>query len=260
LRFNRVIARGVNPMEGKMTYLQRREVVFGLAGIALSQAILGRASMAFAADKIKPSASSALIVVDVQNCFLPGGSLAVKDGDQVIPVINRIAKSFENVVMTQDWHTPHHISFASSHEGKKPFETIKLAYGNQVLWPDHCVQGTEGAQIAKDINIPQAELIIRKGFHNDVDSYSAFVEADKETQTGLASYLKERKIDTVFVTGLATDFCVAWTAIDARHAGLNVYVVDDACRGIDINGSVAKAWEDMTAAGVKKIQSSDIAG
>jgi len=243
-----------------MTYLQRREVVFGLAGIALAQAILGRASMAFAADKIKPSASSALIVVDVQNCFLPGGSLAVKDGDQVIPVINRIAKSFENVVMTQDWHTPHHISFASSHEGKKPFETIKLAYGNQVLWPDHCVQGTEGAQIARDINIPQAELIIRKGFHNDVDSYSAFVEADKETQTGLASYLKERKIDTVFVTGLATDFCVAWTAIDARHAGLNVYVVDDACRGIDINGSVTKAWEDMTAAGVKKIQSSDIAG
>jgi nicotinamidase/pyrazinamidase len=227
--------------------------------MALAQMAFGRVGVALAADKITPGPSAALIVVDVQNCFLPGGSLAVKDGEQVIPVINRIAKSFENIVMTQDWHTPHHISFASTHDGKKPFEMIKLSYGNQVLWPDHCVQGTDGAAIAKDINIPQAELIIRKGFHNDVDSYSAFVEADKETNTGLASYLKERKISTVFVTGLATDFCVAWTAIDARHAGFNVYVVDDACRGIDINGSVAKAWDDMTAAGVKKIQSSDIA-
>ena len=227
--------------------------------MTLASTTFGRLGAAFAAEKIKPGPSSALIVVDVQNCFLPGGSLAVKDGEQVILVINRISKSFENVVMTQDWHTPHHVSFASTHDGKKPFEMIKLSYGNQVLWPDHCVQGTDGASIAKDINIPQAALIIRKGFHNDVDSYSAFVEADKETYTGLASYLKERKIDTVFVTGLATDFCVAWTAIDARHAGFTVYVVDDACRGIDINGSVAKAWEDMTAAGVKKIQSSDIA-
>lgn len=242
-----------------MTQMQRRQVLFGLAGIAAVPTLFVKAGTAFAADRIKPGPSSALIVVDVQNCFLPGGSLAVKDGDQVIPVINRIAKSFENVVLTQDWHTPHHVSFASSHDGKKPFEVIKLSYGNQVLWPDHCVQGTDSAAIAKDINIPQAALIIRKGFHNDVDSYSAFVEADKETLTGLASYLKERKIDTVFVTGLATDFCVAWTAIDARHAGFNVYVVDDACRGIDLNGSLAKAWADMTAAGVKKIESSDIA-
>jgi nicotinamidase/pyrazinamidase len=242
-----------------MTSLRRREVIFGLAGVAVAQAMLGRASVAIAADKIKPGPSSALIVVDVQNCFLPGGSLAVKDGDQVIGVINRIAKDFDNVILTQDWHTVHHVSFASSHDGKKPFEVIKLPYGNQVLWPDHCVQGTDGAQIAKGIDIPHAELIIRKGFHNDVDSYSAFLEADKETRTGLAGYLKERKIDTVFVTGLATDFCVAWTAIDARNAGLDVYVVDDACRGIDINGSVAKAWADMTAAGVKKIDSSDLA-
>jgi nicotinamidase/pyrazinamidase len=241
-----------------MTSLRRREVIFGLAGVAVAQAMLGRASVAIAADKIKPGPSSALIVVDVQNCFLPGGSLAVKDGDQVIGVINRIAKDFDNVILTQDWHTVHHVSFASSHDGKKPFEVIKLPYGNQVLWPDHCVQGTDGAQIAKGIDIPHAELIIRKGFHNDVDSYSAFLEADKETRTGLAGYLKERKIDTVFVTGLATDFCVAWTAIDARNAGLNVYVVDDACRGIDINGSVAKAWADMTAAGVRKIESSDL--
>jgi nicotinamidase/pyrazinamidase len=215
--------------------------------------------MALAADKIKPGPSSALIVVDVQNGFLPGGSLGVKDGNQVIPVINRIAKAFQNVVMTQDWHPAHHISFASSHEGKKPFDMIKLPYGDQVLWPDHCVQGTEGAQIAKDIHIPQAQLIIRKGFHHHVDSYSAFIEADKETKTGLAGYLNERKIDTVFVAGLATDFCVAWTAMDARKAGLEAYVVDDACRGIDIDGSVAKAWDDMSKLGVRKIVSSDIA-
>ena len=242
-----------------MLHLQRREVLIGLASVTLAQVVFGRTGALLAADKIKPTASSALIVVDVQNCFLPGGSLAVKEGDQVIPVINRIAKGFENVVMTQDWHTPHHISFASTHEGKKPFEMIKLAYGNQVLWPDHCVQGTEGAQIAKDINIPHAELIVRKGYHNEVDSYSAFLEADKETRTGLGGYLKERGIDTVFITGLATDFCVAWTAIDARHAGLTTYVVEDACRGIDVGGSLAKAWTDMTEAGVKKIQSSDIA-
>ena len=242
-----------------LQHLQRREVLIGLASVTLAQIVFGRTGALLAADKIKPTASSALIVVDVQNCFLPGGSLAVKEGDQVIPVINRIAKGFENVVMTQDWHTPHHISFASTHEGKKPFEMIKLAYGNQVLWPDHCVQGTEGAQIAKDINIPHAELIVRKGYHNEVDSYSAFLEADKETRTGLGGYLKERGIDTVFITGLATDFCVAWTAVDARHAGLTVYVVEDACRGIDVGGSLAKAWTDMTEAGVKKIQSSDIA-
>jgi nicotinamidase/pyrazinamidase len=163
-----------------MLHLQRREVLIGLASVTLAQAVFGRTGAVLAADKIKPTASSALIVVDVQNCFLPGGSLAVKEGDQIIPVINRIAKGFENVVMTQDWHTPHHVSFASTHEGKKPFEVIKLAYGNQVLWPDHCVQGTEGAQIAKDISIPQAALVIRKGYHNEVDSYSAFLEADRK--------------------------------------------------------------------------------
>jgi nicotinamidase/pyrazinamidase len=246
-------------MEGNMTYLQRREVVAGLAGSAIGEVLLGQARLALAADKIKPNASSALIVVDVQNCFLPGGSLAVKDGDQVIPIINRIAKGFDNVVMTQDWHTPNHMSFASSYPDKKPFETTKVGYGDQVLWPDHCVQDTEGAQIAKDIKIPQANLIIRKGFRKDVDGYSAFMEADRKTHSGLASYFKERGIDTVFITGLATDFCVAWTAVDARHAGLTTYVVEDACRAIDVNGSLAKAWEDMTAAGVKRIQSSDLA-
>ncbi len=237
---------------------QRRRFTLNVAGFALANSLVGRGGMAMAADKIKPDASSALIVVDVQNCFLPGGSLAVKDGDQVIPVINRIAKGFANVVMTQDWHTPHHVSFASSHPGKKPFEVIKLAYGDQVLWPDHCVQGTDGAQLSKDLKIPNAELIIRKGFHNDVDSYSAFLEADQKTHTGLTSYLNERGIKTVFVTGLATDFCVAWTAIDARRAGFTAYVIEDACRGIDANGSLAKAWADMKTNGVKKIQSSDL--
>ena len=239
-----------------MTDLQRRDVIAGLAGLAVG--LFAPARSAFAADKIKPGASSALIVVDVQNCFLPGGSLAVKEGDQVIPVINRIAKGFDNVVMTQDWHTPNHMSFASSHPNQKPFDVIKVAYGDQVLWPDHCVQDTNGAQIAKDIKIPQANLIIRKGFRKDVDSYSAFMEADRKTNSGLASYFKERGIDTVFLTGLATDFCVAWTAVDARHAGLTTYVVEDACRGIDVNGSLAKAWADMTAAGVQKIQSIDL--
>jgi nicotinamidase/pyrazinamidase len=234
--------------------LDRRLMLFGLAGIAMAGA-----RPSFAADKIKPDKASALIVVDVQNCFLPGGSLAVKDGDKVVPVINTLAKGFENVVMTQDWHTPGHVSFASSHAGKKPFETVKLSYGDQVLWPDHCVQGTDGAALSKDLNIPNAQLVIRKGFHKDVDSYSAFLEADKKTHTGLGAYLKERRIKTIFVTGLATDFCVAWSAIDGRRAGLKVYVVEDACRGIDTQGSLAKAWADMSKAGVKKIQSADIA-
>ena len=153
------------------------------------------------AQPIKPDEASALLVIDVQNCFLPGGSLAVKDGEQVVPVINRIAKGFANVVMTQDWHTAGHVSFASTHSGKKPFETVDLPYGKQVLWPDHCVQGTEGAALSKDLSIPQAELIIRKGFHKDVDSYSAFTEADGKTTTGLAGYLKARKIKRVFVAG-----------------------------------------------------------
>jgi len=234
----------------------RRQILAGLGAAGLAAAI--RRS-AFAAEAIKPGDTAALLVIDVQNCFLPGGSLAVKDGEQVVPVINKIAKAFSNVVMTQDWHTPAHVSFASTHSGRKPFEVIDLAYGKQVLWPDHCVQGTEGAALSKDLSIPQAELIIRKGFHNDVDSYSAFAEADGKTSTGLAAYLKARGIDRVFVAGLATDFCVAWTALDARKAGFETYVVEDACRGIDTQGSLAKAWADMAAAGVARIKSDDIA-
>jgi len=230
-----------------------------LAGICLGAIATSMSGKLAAATPVKPDDASALLVIDVQNCFLPGGSLAVKDGDQVIPVINRIAKRFANVVMTQDWHTAGHVSFASSHPGKKPFDTIDLAYGKQVLWPDHCVQGTDGAALSSNLAIPQAGLVIRKGFHKDVDSYSAFTEADGKTTTGLAAYLKARNIKRVFVAGLATDFCIAWSALDARKAGFETYVVEDACRGIDTQGSLAKAWSDMAKAGVKRIQSGDIA-
>ena len=233
--------------------LDRRRI---LAGLGATASLVSNRVWAAA---IKPDDTSALLVIDVQNCFLPGGSLAVKDGEQVIPVINRIAKGFANVVMTQDWHTAGHISFASSHDGKKPFETVDLAYGKQVLWPDHCVQGTDSALLSKDLSIPQAGLVIRKGFHKDVDSYSAFTEADGKTTTGLAAYLKARNLQRLFVAGLATDFCVAWAALDARKAGFETYVVEDACRGIDTQGSLAKAWSDMDKAGVKRIQSGDIA-
>jgi nicotinamidase/pyrazinamidase len=235
--------------------MQRRTIL--QAGAALG--LVAMAPQLFAAGKIKPDGKSALIVVDVQNCFLDGGTLAVKDGNAVIPVINQLAPMFENVVVTQDWHTAGHASFASAHGGKKPFETTKLKYGTQVLWPDHCVQGTDDAALGKELKVPTAQLIIRKGFHKDMDSYSAFEEADHKTATGLAGYLKARGIKTVFVTGLATDFCVAWTAMDARKAGFNAYVVEDATRGIDLNGSLAAAWKQMASKGVKRIQSSDIA-
>jgi nicotinamidase/pyrazinamidase len=219
---------------------------------------LGFAASALAAGKLKPSAKSALIVVDVQNCFLDGGTLAVKGGNEVIPIINRLAPQFENIVVTQDWHTAGHASFASTHAGKKPFETTKLSYGTQVLWPDHCVQGTDDAALGKELKLPTAQLIIRKGFHKEMDSYSAFEEADHKTPTGLAGYLKARGIKTLFVTGLATDFCVAWTAMDGRKAGFEVYVIEDATRAIDLNGSLAAAWKQMGAKGIKRIQSSDI--
>jgi nicotinamidase/pyrazinamidase len=243
-------------LQGRSDMLDRRQILAGLGTMAIAAMA---ARPLWAAASIRIDDSSALLVIDVQNCFLPGGSLAVKDGDQVVPVINRLAKGFANVVMTQDWHTAGHVSFASAHAGKKPFETIDLAYGKQVLWPDHCVQGTDGASLSKDLSIPQAELVIRKGYHKDVDSYSAFTEADGKTTTGLAAYLKARKLQRLFIAGLATDFCVAWTAMDARKAGFEAYVIEDACRGIDTQGSLAKAWADMAKAGVKRIQSSDIA-
>jgi nicotinamidase/pyrazinamidase len=207
---------------------------------------------------VRPDAHSVLVVVDVQNCFLTGGTLPVPHGEDVVPVINRVAAAFANVVVTQDWHTPHHISFASSHPGRKPYETIELGYGPQVLWPDHCVMATEDAQLVRSLDTARAELVIRKGFHQDLDSYSAFEEADHRTATGLGGYLRERRIRRVFVCGLATDFCVAWTAIDARKAGFDTSVIEDACRAIDLNGSLAAAWTSLAAAGVKRIQSADL--
>jgi nicotinamidase/pyrazinamidase len=237
-----------------MNTLDRRFFLGSLSAAAL----VATWPHARAAVKVKPGADSALIVVDVQNCFVTGGTLPVKGGEEVVPVINRIAGVFQNIVVTQDWHTPGHASFASTYQGKKPFETTKLKYGTQVLWPDHCVQGTDDASLHKDLKLPTAQLVIRKGYNKGVDSYSAFVEADGKTVTGLAGYLKARGIKTVFVTGLATDFCVSWTAQDARKAGFDVYVIEDATRAIDLNGSLAAAWKAMSAKGVKRIQSSDL--
>ena len=214
---------------------------------------------AAAQGKVKPTSKDVLIVVDVQKCFIPGGSLAVGKGDEIVPLVNGFAKRFQSVILTQDWHTPGHISFASSHPGKKPFETVKLHYGTQVLWPDHCVQGTEGAELAPGLSIPHAQLVIRKGHNPKVDSYSAFLEADNKTRTGLDGYLKSRGIANVYVCGLATDFCVAWTALDARKLGFGAAVVEDLCRGIDTQGSLAKAWALMKTAGVKRVQSADFA-
>ena len=202
--------------------------------------------------------ATALIIIDAQYGFMPGGGLAVADGDAIVPVVNRIVPRFANVVLTQDWHPADHISFAANHPGRAPFETITLPYGEQVLWPTHCVQGTRDAALHDDLRVPQAQLIIRKGFHRDVDSYSAFMEADRRTSTGLAAYLKARGISKLCLCGLATDYCVAWSAQDARAAGFEATVIEDACRAIDLNGSLARAWADMAAAGVGRVQSTDI--
>ena len=203
--------------------------------------------------------ASVLIVVDVQNDFCPGGELAVPKGDEIVPLVNRLIDAFDHVVLTQDGHPRGHSSFASSHKGQAPFSSVRMPYGDQTLWPDHCVQGTEGAAIHKGIDIPHAQLVIRKGHNPKVDSYSAFIEADGKLKTGLDGYLRGRGIKTIFVTGLATDFCVGWTAIDARKLGLGAYVIEDACRGIDTQGSLAAAWKNMERAGVKRIQSGDLA-
>jgi nicotinamidase/pyrazinamidase len=206
---------------------------------------------------IIPSDQDVLIVVDVQYDFLPGGALAVPRGDEVIGPINRLARAFRHVVLTQDWHPKGHSSFASSHAGKQPFETTELSYGQQVLWPDHCVQGTRGAEIARELEV-SAELVIRKGHNPGIDSYSGFVEADRATRTGLAGYLRERGFRRVFCAGLATDFCVGWTALDAQDAGFETFVIEDGSRGIDMAGSMAKAIEAMNRAGIQRITSGDI--
>lgn len=198
-----------------------------------------------------------LLVVDVQNDFLPGGALAVPQGDAVIPVIRGLAPRFENVILTQDWHPPGHISFASRH-GLAPFSTIELPYGQQVLWPDHCVQGSRGGEFAAELSIPHAQAVIRKGYHAHTDSYSTFLEADRKTPTGLAGLLRERGISTVFLCGLATDFCVVWSALDAKAAGFEAVVVEDACRAIDTGGSLAAARAAMQDAKIRRVLSSAI--
>jgi len=192
----------------------------------------------------------ALVIVDVQNDFCPGGALAVPEGDRIIPAVNRLAAEFAHVVLTQDWHPPGHASFASSHPGRQPFDTIDLSYGRQILWPDHCVQGTSGAAFHPGLDVPHAELVLRKGFRTAIDSYSAFFENDHRTPTGLTGYLENRRFEHVTLCGLATDFCVFYSAIDGRQAGFEVTVVTDACRGIDIDGSLAGAMRAMTEAGV----------
>jgi len=191
-----------------------------------------------------------LVIVDVQNDFCPGGALVVPEGDQIVPAVNRLAGEFGHVVLTQDWHPPGHASFASSHPPNQPFDTIDLPYGRQILWPDHCVQGTAGAAFHPGLDVPHAELVLRKGFRTEIDSYSAFFENDRRTPTGLGGYLKERGFERITVCGLATDFCVFYSAIDGRQAGFEVTVATSACRGIDVDGSLAAAMRAMTEAGV----------
>ena len=201
---------------------------------------------------------AALVVVDVQNDFCPGGALEAPDGDAVVAVINRIAPRFPARVLTQDWRPPGHRSFASSHPGCAPFETIELSYGEQVLWPDHCVQGTEGAAFHPGLATDGADLVLRKGFRREIDSYSAFYENDRRTSTGLTGYLRARGISRLFFAGLATDFCVAYSAIDGAREGFESAVVEDGCRGIDLDGSLAAAWERMAAAHVARVRAADL--
>jgi nicotinamidase/pyrazinamidase len=195
-------------------------------------------------------AEEALIVIDVQNDFCPGGALAVEDGDAIVPLVNRMIQAAPHVILTQDWHPAGHSSFASRRAGKAPFETVDMEYGPQTLWPDHCVQGTKGAAFHADLDWTRAELIVRKGFRPAIDSYSAFFENDRTTPTGLGGYLKERGIRSLTLAGLATDFCVAYSALDAARLGFSVTVAMDACRAIDLAGSLAAMTDEMKGAGV----------
>ncbi|HEY3703420.1 MAG TPA: bifunctional nicotinamidase/pyrazinamidase [Terracidiphilus sp.] len=204
------------------------------------------------------TSSDILLVIDVQNDFCPGGALAVPDGDAVIPVIHRLAPLFDHILLTQDWHSPHHASFAHAHAGKQAFETVAVSYGEQTLWPDHCVQGTRGAEFHPDLSLPQAELVLRKGFRPHIDSYSAFFENDRTTPTGLGGYLRERNISRVFAVGLAFDYCVAYSALDARTLGFEAVVIRDASRAIDLNGSATRMEAELARAGVPVINSTQL--
>jgi nicotinamidase/pyrazinamidase len=199
-----------------------------------------------------------LLVIDVQNDFCPGGALAVPSGEEVVPVINRLARRFTNVILTQDWHPPGHSSFASAHQGRRPFENVEAHYGPQTLWPDHCVQGTQGADFHPSLNIPNAALVLRKGMRPAIDSYSAFYENDRRTPTGLVGYLRERGLTRIFAVGLAFDFCVRYSAEDATSSGFIVAVIDDACRGIDIEGSMAAARHSFEVKNIRCVREHDI--
>lgn len=204
--------------------------------------------------------TAALIVVDIQNDFLPGGALAVPRGDETVAIANRLMPLFPTVVLTADWHPADHASFASQHAGKSPYDVVPMPYGNQVLWPDHCVAGTTGADFAAGLETVRAHAVIRKGTDKNCDSYSGFLAADRKTPTGLAGYLKSRGGTTVFVCGLATDFCVAWTAQDAAVAGFKTYLIEDASRAIDAGGSLAAAMAGLKTAGVGVIEKKDVPG
>jgi nicotinamidase/pyrazinamidase len=211
-------------------------------------------------EKFAAGERDVFLVVDIQNDFCPGGSLAVPRGDEVVPAINALAAKFAHVVLTQDWHPRGHLSFASSHAGKQPFQTIDVAYGTQILWPDHCVQGTVGAAFRGDLNIPHAELVLRKGYHRDIDSYSAFYENDRKTATGLAGYLRERGLTRVFLAGLAFDFCVRYSGEDARREGFEAVVFEDACRSIDVDGSAAVTREKFRSLNIRCVSADAISG
>ena len=194
-----------------------------------------------------------LLVIDVQNDFCAGGALAVANGDEVVPVINRLTKSFGHVVLTQDWHPAGHSSFVTSHPGSAVFDTINMPYGPQTVWPDHCVQGTAGAEFHSQLETKRAELVIRKGFRAGIDSYSAFFENDRRTSTGLAGYLRDRGLRRIFLVGLATDYCVYYSAVDARQLGFDSVVIEAGCRAINLAGSLDTAWSAMAAVGVQRV-------
>ncbi len=209
-----------------------------------------------------PSANDVLLIIDPQRDFCAGGGLAVPDGDAVIPLIQRLAPRFQHVVLTQDWHPAGHSSFASSHPGRGVHETIQAPYGPQTLWPDHCIQGTPGADfhpdLNLDLNLPQCELILRKGFRPEIDSYSAFIENDKTTLTGLAGYLRERGLRRLFVVGLAYDYCVRFSAVDAARAGFEAFVIEDACRAVGLPGSVDATNREFAELGIPRLSSDDV--
>ncbi len=209
---------------------------------------------------IVPGSRDVLLVIDVQNGFCPGGALAIAGGDEIVPLINTIAGRFPHVVLTQDWHPPGHSSFASTHPGKNPFDTIELPYGPQVLWPDHCIQGSKSAEFHPALDIPHAALIVRKGCHKDLDSYSAFFENDRTTRTGLHGYLQERGFNRVFLAGLALDFCVRYSAEDSVRNGFRAVIIEDSCRAIDVDGSLEPARQSFRALGATCVKSDAIGG